>query len=294
MEWDDLRYVLAVHKAGSVAGAGRALNISHVTVFRRLEKIEKALGVRLFDRRSQGYVATAVGMEIVEEAEKLEDQINSLERRVWRKDSEVRGIVRLTTTDTIAFAVLPELTQGLREKHPGLQLEVIISHNLLNISKRDADVAIRHGTTVPEALIGHRLVTVRYAVYCASSLAPPRGRSADLSKMPWVAPDDTPSQVRFAKWLRENGHESRIACRADSFLAMAAAVKAGVGVGLLSCFTAERLGGLTRLTPPIDSLDWGYWVLTHPELRRVARVATVYAYIRESFAALQPLFAGQD
>ena len=293
MEWDDLRYVLAVHKAGSVAGAGRALHISHVTVFRRIEKIEKGLGVRLFDRKNQGYVATPIGMEIVEQAEKVEDQINALERRVWRQDSLVQGTVRLTTTDTIATTVLPGILRGLREKHPGLQIETIMSYALLNITKRDADIAIRHGMSPPEHLIGHQVAQVSYAVYCAKSLLPRRGRPPELSKLPWVAPDDSPEQARFTKWLRENGHEPRIVYRTNSFMAMAAAMEAGVGAGILSCFTAANLRGVVRLTPPIDAIEWRYWVLTHPELRSVARVATVYAYIRESFAALQPLFAGE-
>lgn len=292
MEWDDLRYVLAVHKAGSVAGAGRALNISHVTVFRRIEKIEKALGVRLFDRKSQGYVATPVGLEIVEQAESLEDQINSLERRVWRQDSLVHGTVRVTTTDTIGLTVFPQIIRGLRDKHPELKVETIISNAVLNITKRDADIAIRYLTSPPETLIGHRLTPVRYAVY-GSKKTGRRSAKTDLSKLPWVAPDDTPLEARFNKWIKEAGYEPCVVYRANSFVALAAAIRDGVGVGVLSCFTARSIGGLVQLTAPVDALELNYWILTHPELRSVARVATAYRYIRESFTALRPLFAGQ-
>jgi DNA-binding transcriptional LysR family regulator len=292
MEWDDLRYVLAVHRAGSLAGAARALNISHVTVFRRIESIEKNLGVRLFDRKRQGYVATPVATDIVQQAEQVEDQVNALERRIWRRDSEVHGTVRLTTTDTISMMVLPGILARLRSAHPQLVVENIISHDTFNITKRDADIAIRHTMSPPEMLIGHCLTKVRYAVYGGPKFAR-RGRSHDLSKLPWVAPDDSPSEYRFIKWLRENGHEPQVVMRCNSFVALAGAVKAGVGVGILSCFTADSLGGLARLTPVIPEVDWQYWILTHPELRDVARVATVYGFLRKSFTEMQPLFLGE-
>lgn len=292
MHWDDLRYVLAVHRSGSLAAAARALNVSHVTVFRRIECLEKDLGVRLFDRKRQGYVATPLAAEIVQQAEQVEEQVNALERRVWRQDSEVHGTVRLTSTDTIAVTVLPGILAGLRTKHPKLLVENIISHDPFNITKRDADIAIRHTVAPPEMLVGHRLTPVRYAIYAGKKLAG-RRRPPDLSKLPWVSPDDSPVEYRFIKWIRENGYESQIVLRCNSFVALATAVKAGVGVGILSCFTAESLGGLVRLSPAIKEVEWQYWILTHPELRDVARVATVYAFIRESFAGLRPLFLGE-
>jgi DNA-binding transcriptional LysR family regulator len=291
MDWDDLRYVLAVHRAGSLAGAARALNISHVTVFRRIESIEKGLGVRLFDRKRQGYVATPIATGIVQQAEQIEEQVNTLERRVWRQDSQVHGTVRLTTTDTISATVLPGMLARLRAAHPQLLLESIVSHDPFNITRRDADIAIRHTMSPPEMLIGHCLTKVRYAVYGSRKFC---GRKApDLSKVPWVAPDDSPAEFRFIKWIREHGHDSQVVLRCNSFVALAGAVRAGVGVGILSCFTAESLGGLVRLSAVIPDVDYEYWILTHPELRDVARVATVCEFLRKEFAAIRPLFLGE-
>lgn len=294
MEWDDLRYVLAVHRAGTLAGAARALGVSHVTVFRRIEHIEKGLGVRLFDRKRQGYVVTPVAAGIVAQTEQVEDQINAIERRIWQQDHEVHGTVRLTTTDTIAIAVLPGILAGLRTAHPGLSVEMMISHASLNLTKRDADIAIRHTVSPPDMLIGHRLAPVRYAIYGARRFAPRGRRSApDLATVPWIAPDDDPSEYRFTSWLRENGHEQQVVLRCNSFIAMAHAVRAGVGVGILSCFTADGIEGLVRLSPVIRAVDYEYWILTHRELREVARVAKTYAFLRDAFAAMRPLFLGE-
>lgn len=294
MEWDDLRYVLAVRRAGTLAGAARTLGVSHVTVFRRVEQLEKTLGVRLFDRKRQGYVATPALGEIIDQAEQIEDQVNAIERRIWRQDQEIQGTVRLTTTDTIANVVLPKILTALHQENPRLSVDLLTSCQQFNITKRDADIAIRYTVAPPEMLIGHRLTEVRHAVYGARRFAP-RGRNhADLSQLPWISPDDESTEYPLINWMQQQGHERQVVLRCSSTTTMAAAVQAGVGVGILSCFVADSMKGLVRLSPLIRETDHEYWVLTHRELRDVARVATVYAHLRKAFSALRPLFVGES
>jgi DNA-binding transcriptional LysR family regulator len=290
MEWDDLRYVLAVHRSGTLAGAARTLRVSHVTVFRRVEAIEAALGVRLFDRKRQGYVATIAGEDIVARAAQIEDAVNTLERSVWRQDAEVHGTVRLTTTDTIGNTVLAPMLAALRQAHPDIVVELDVSLTVQNITKRDADIAIRHTAKPPEMLVGHVLTPVHYGVYGCQRDFGGRRRAPDLAAVPWVSPEDTPMDYRFIRWIRESGYEDRIVLRCGSFLALAHAVRAGVGVGIVSHFVAAEVGGLVPLTPTLAPLDLQYWILTHPELRQVARVTAVYAFLRKAFAALRPRF----
>lgn len=292
MQWDDLRYVLAVGRAGSLAGAARSLRTSHVTVFRRVEAIEKDLGVRLFDRKRDGYAPTAVAREILQQAEQVEEQIHALERRAWRRDSEVQGTVRITATDTIAGFILPGILARLQRQHPGLRLELDSSDAPANIAKRDADIAIRHTRAPPEMLIGHRLTPVAYAVYGAPALAARYRRNPDPAAFPWVAPEESSYDFPFIKWLRDHGVAARVGLHCKSWVTLTEAVRAGAGLGVLSCFMGDGRPGLVRLTPPIPELEFQYWVLTHPEMRQVARVATVYAFLREGFAGLRPLFTG--
>jgi DNA-binding transcriptional LysR family regulator len=294
MNWDDLRYVLAVHRAGSVAGAGRALKVSNVTVFRRIECIERDLGARLFDRKRNGYVPTAVAEEFVRQAAQVEEQIIALERRVWRKDSEVQGSVRITATDTISAYALPRVLAKLASAHPQLRIELNPSVETLNLARRDADIAIRHTLAPPEMLIGHRLVRVAYAVYGAKALASQYRRHRDFKALPWVSPEPLPTEYPFIKWIRDHGCEGNVVMQSNSWLPLGAAVKAGTGIGIVACFAAHALGGLVRLTPPIRELEYAYWILTHPELRNVARVATVYADLRAAFAEMQAVFTGED
>lgn len=298
MQWDSLRYVLAVHSAGSLAAAAGQLGVDAVTVSRRIKTIEKQLGVRLFERTRQGYVATPSALEIARQAERIEDEVGALERRIWRRDKELQGVVRVTATDTTGAFVVAPLLPELHKLHPNITVDLNVDNRVLNISKRDADIAIRPTTQPPGNLIGHRLTPVVYAPYAAAGLLPRgRARRRDLSHLPWVGLDILFMGSRvslYQSYLETQAQSSRVILRVNSSLAMACAVKAGVGLGVLSCITAARLGGMVRIGPFIEELTTELWILTHPELRDVARVATVYAFFREAIRTLRPVFLGKD
>ena len=125
MQWDDLRYILAVHRGGSMAGAARLLGVSHVTVFRRVEAIEKSLAVRLFERKKQGYEATPAGQDMVEQAAQIEEQIKAVEARVWQHDCQVKGTLRITATDSFNTVVLPPIIASLCAQYPDLKVDLV-------------------------------------------------------------------------------------------------------------------------------------------------------------------------
>lgn len=291
MQWDDLRYVLAVHRAGSAAGAARALGVSNVTVFRRIETIEKGLGVRLFDRKRTGYVATPAAVDIVGEAERIETQLKALEHRVWKQDSRVHGSVSLTVTDTYSLTLAPGLLAGLRRRYPDIHVELLVYNDLLDISRRDADIAIRATAAPPENLIGHHIAPLVCAVYASRAFASRHlRRGGDLSRVPWVMLNDNFAGHREYEWMKRNGFDKCAVVRANSFLAVSAAIKGGLGAGIMSPLTAWKLGGLVRVSAPIRELEVQVWILTHPELRNVARVAAVYGFLREELLKLKPRF----
>jgi DNA-binding transcriptional LysR family regulator len=288
MEWDDLRYVLAVHREGSVAAAARVLGVSNVTVFRRIDAIEEALGVRLFDRTKQGYVATAAAAEIVERAGRIEEQIRDLESRVWKHDSRVRGIVRVTTVDTWGALILPDLLVKLRDLHPELRVELILAEGMLSMTKREADIALRTTPSPPENMIGHRLGVLRNSVHASKSFAARHLKKKDLHGVPWVAPVESlgGQPQRISQWVKSNGFEQRIVLTCDSVLGLVATVKAGLGVGVMSDVVAAAMGGLVQVSPRIRELDREVWLLIHPDLREVARVTAVYSFLRTELAKI--------
>ncbi len=298
MQWDSLRFVLAAHSAGSLAGAARQLGVDAVTVARRIRALEKQLGVRLFDRTREGFVATPAGLEIVRQAERIEQEVGALERRIWQRDKEVEGVVRITASDTTGALVIAPLLPLLAERHPGLQVELNVDNRVLNLSKRDADIAVRPTNRPPDNLVGHRLASIVYAPYAASRLVGKgKAGNAALADLPWVGLDGSfqGSQYDYyQRWLREKTGGGRVFLRFNSTLAMAYAIHAGVGLGLLSCMTATRLGGLVRIGPLVDELTTELWILSHPELREVARVAAVYAFLRDEIRKLRPVFLGEE
>ena len=140
-DWDDLRYILAVANAKSLAGAARALGVNHTTVLRRVTAFEQRIGLRLFERLASGYVLTAGGEELIAAARHVEDTLTALERKLAGQDLRLSGVIRVTTTDTLMGSILPEILAEFRDAHPGIGIEVAVSNAMFNLSKRDADVA---------------------------------------------------------------------------------------------------------------------------------------------------------
>ena len=287
--WDDLRVVLAVSRAGSLSGAARALKLSHPTVFRRVREIEARLGVRLFDRARAGYALTPAGDEMVAVAARLAGEVDALERRLAGRDLRPSGTVRLTTTDTLLFGPLASLLAGFRQAHPKITLEVAALNAMLSLSKREADVAIRPSSTAPESLVGRRLAGIAAAVYRGATAPAELG----LAEADWVVPDDSLSDLPLARWLADRGYDRRAALRANSLLALRDAARAGIGLALLPCYVGDADPGLVRVGAPIAELDSALWLLTHPDLRRVARIRAVVDAMAALLQPLRPLFEGR-
>lgn len=279
MNWDDLQHFLAIRERGSIAGAARWLGVNHSTVLRRIASLEAALGARLFDRLPGGYTPTAAGHELADSLGGIAEQIEATGRRLAGGDVEVKGSLRLTTTDTLAHGLLMPALCSFRERHPRVQLQVVVNNAMLNLTQREADVAVRGSNRPPENLIGRRVGNIRTALYASRAYLKALGRSHGADDWRWVATDESLAHLEQAKWLRANVPAERIAMRLDSLVAMVDAVAAGAGVGLLLTPLAEARPELKRLLDPLPELDTQLWLLTHPDLRSVARVRALVDHL---------------
>ena len=294
MDWDDYQYFLAVAGSGSVSAAARRLRQSHSTVLRRLDKLETALDVRLFERFQTGYVLTASGEELQALLAPIVEGMQDIERKLGGQDAALQGTIRVTTTDTLMAVLLPVLAD-FRARYPGIQLHITVNNSFLNLSKRDADVAIRPSNTPPDNLVGRKVGTLRTAPYASAAYLAQRSpgdhdwTAHEWAAHEWVAPDDSLAHLRQARWLREHVPADKIAASVDSLLGMAAAVEAGLGAGMLLCLLADARPGLIRLADPDPALDTDVWMLTHPDLRRVQRIRAFTAFVFDGLeAALSP------
>jgi DNA-binding transcriptional LysR family regulator len=291
LAWDDLLYVLSVGRSGSLSGAARTLKVNHSTVFRRIGAIEEQLGVRLFDRRRDGYAPTAAGEAVIELAGRLDEDVVALERKLAGEDLRPSGTVRVTTTDTMIATVTP-LCGKFRGLYPEICVELITGNEFLNLSRRDADVALRPSLTPPENLHGRRLSAIAFAVYGAPSYLAAAG-GADLSRAhQWIGLDDSLSHLSVHRWLADNVPKERIGFKASSFVAVTEAARSAMGLAILPCYLAESSGGLERIGDPLPELATDFWLLVHEDLRRTARVRAFMDFIAGEMTKLRPKMEG--
>jgi DNA-binding transcriptional LysR family regulator len=286
LDWDDLRYFLAVSRAGSLSGAAKKLGVNHSTVLRRLSGLEARLDVRLFERFQTGYAMTAAGEDLHARLEPLAEQIEALERQLGGLNAALTGTIRITSTDTMVHGLLTPSLAQFRRAHPGIQLQVVVNNTFLNLTKREADVAVRPSNQPPDNLVGRPVGAIQTAVYASKKYLSESAKAGlaatDWAAHPWVALDEGLSHVAQARWFASHVPPERAALRADSLLGMVDAVREGIGLGMLLCLLAEREDDLVRLAPPPRELDTQVWVLTHPDLRRVQRVKALTDHLYET------------
>lgn len=291
ISWEDMRLVLAIGAAGTLTGAARNLGIDHSTAFRRLGALEAKLGVRLFDRARDGYAPTPAGETIVAAAARMDAEITSLERVLAGQDLRPSGTVRVTTTDTL-IEVLTPCFASFRQSFPEITLEVVVTNTFLTLTKRDADVAIRPSADAPGTLVGRRVADVATAFYgAAEHMALPPDLS-DPGAQLWVGPDESLAHLGFARWLGANVPPDRVAFRSNTLLGLLAGTRAGLGLAALPCFLADRDAKLRRIGPVIPEMTTGLWLLTHPDLRRVARIRAFLDFMAGEITRRRSLFDG--
>jgi DNA-binding transcriptional LysR family regulator len=273
LSWDDFRYVKAIADTRSLGGAAAELSVNHSTVFRRLAQVEKQLGSRLFERSRGGYALTPCGEEMVRLAERMGEDIITFERQVTGHDLRPSGELRVTTNDTVLLHLMTEIFAAFRKAYPEIVLDIVVSNQALNLSKRDADVAVRATERPPDALIGRRAASIGWAVFASAKTAPKAfDLETDARAADWIGFGDNLTTLNAAKWLKQHAAPGRIVYRINTVLGLAEAAAAGIGLAVLPCFIGAATGGLTRLTPPLPGFADAIWLLTHADLRQTARV----------------------
>ena len=282
MKWDDLQYVLAVARKGTLSKAASSLGVTHTTVGRRLRAIESDLNVRLFDQTTAGYVPTPAGEDIADVAEKVEADLLSLQGRVLGRDIQLQGKLRVSTVDFL-FECFSGQFASFVEQHQHVELTVSISNTTVSLIRREADVALRvTNAPSPESLVGRKVADLRYAVYGSKALAERIGLNAHYNLFPWLHHDERSNPKWMNAWLAEHAPDARIALRIDGAVAARDALNAGIGLHLLPSFYAEMNPNLVQVGSWSSTV--GLWLLTLPELRTNRRVC---AFTDQMYTALR-------
>jgi len=270
MNWDDLRYVYALANETTLAGAGSQLGVSPSTVHRRLGKIEAKLGARLFNRDRTGYRVTSAGEEAIAVAGEIDGRVTSLNLKLAGAEIKPRGIVRITTTDTIV-PILSKYLAEFKKQYPEIILELIVSPSFLNLSRRDADLAIRPTNDPPETLIGSRLGQITYSIYGARELV---GKldSQTVKNHKWIGFDDSLLHLLPSQWMSKLKPTPEIAMKSNSLMAILSATKHAVGLAILPDFLGSSDEHLIQVQQLPEWTNTDLWILTHAELRKRERV----------------------
>ena len=279
LAWDDLRCVLTIARTGSLSGAARALRIEHSTVFRRLNGIEKRLGVKLFERTRSGYRPTASGETVAAAAGGMEAQALVIERQIVEGSARMAGVIRLATSELLAGFLLPGPLREFLQLHPGIEIELDVSNRAVDLMRREADVALRATNTPPDHLIGRRVGELRYAVYGVRGMA---AAGAPLGTLPWLGYDESIAHLSIAQWQRTQVPDAPPRVRFNSLAPMLQAAADGLGIAALPLFAADRYQSLSRLTPVLDQPRKKLWVLCHKDMRENARVRALWQHLARS------------
>jgi DNA-binding transcriptional LysR family regulator len=289
-----VRFFLAVVSGTSLAAGARQLGVDQTTVSRRLAAFQRELGVKLFERTPDGLILTAAGRSIEEAARRMEASALAIERRAVGEDARPVGSVKLTTTETLADRfIVPELSV-FHAQYPDISVELITDSRTLDISRRQADVAIRVARPREPELVARKIAMLAVALYAsydylARHPIPRSGKGLTGHELVYYG-SLQPAQGK--PFLGESTEGARVAFRSNSTLAQMGAVRAGLGIGALPCYLADEVPELVRIWPNRPPEMQEIWLVMHADVRHGARVRAFCDFVVEVFSRAQPILRG--
>lgn len=294
-DWNDLKYLLALARHGSTIAAGKALGTSQSTVHRRLEELERRLGQTLVTRQASGYRLTKQGNTLLPFAERIEAAVGDFQRRATDVEQDMQGAIRVTCPEPIVVRMTQSgLIERFHARYPHLRVEFVTSDRYLDLSKGEVDIAFRSGDTDDE-LIGRKIADSLWAVYASRAYVERHGapgRIEDLPQHLLVGFDEKLAGHRAAQWLRGVAPDAKMPVRTNSVLGLVSAVKSGAGLGPLPTALGDAEPDLIRVLGPVPELTRSWRLLTHPDIRRVPRIAAFFDFIVEEREALKSILTG--
>ncbi|PCK01685.1 MAG: LysR family transcriptional regulator [Alteromonadaceae bacterium] len=286
MNWDDLRFFLALSREGTLSGAGKALAVKHTTVARRISALEEKLGSRLFDRLPSGYAMTQVAENLYPHALSMEELVQAADREVFGMDTQLKGTLKLTASyDVFTRLITPKLSQ-FTDQYPGIDIELLSSATLADLAGRQADIALRLTPKPPEYLVGREVLPLRHGVYASSKYLQTKRVTEKL--ILWRAEREMP------EWVSDHFSGARVVARTTEIMTMVDAVKNHMGLARMPCYVADAESSLRRIDVALAPSGWGVWVLSHVDLRSTARVRVCRDFLIDIIRQQRVLIEGLE
>ena len=296
-DWNELRLILEVARAGALAGAAKALGVDHSTVYRKLQALEGKLGVPLFERVAGGvYVPTGTGERLAAAGERMEDEALALARDLAGRDRRLEGRLRVTSSETLAYRLLTRHITTFRAVYPGVTVELAIDNRVLSLSRREADVALRPMRPKEGDLWGRKLADVAWTVYGSAEYFAKRALPAapdELAAHALIGWEEGAGGIKAADWLSAIVPSSAVVFRTSSLVNQLVAARAGMGLAVLPCYLGDPERQLRRALPrPVPELSRELWIVTHTDLKATARVRAFFEVVGDGIASDRALIEG--
>ena len=283
MDWNDLKYFLAVAEEGSTLAAARTMRVSQTTVARRITALEEALGLRLFEKRQAGYALTPAGEGLLDRARQVESATSGFTEASAALARDTSGMVRITTQEIFANTLLAPILRELHDVHPEIVIEIDTQQELLDLGAGEADIALRSTAgEAPAGMVGRSLCVDDWTLYCSGEYAERHGvpRTRDeLKKHAIIGGGGGKLWLHYEAWLRSLGLEGQVAMHHATSTGLLMAVRSGFGIAVLPCVVADGDPELVRCIPPRANHNRQMWLMTHERVRHTPRVRTVIDFM---------------
>jgi DNA-binding transcriptional LysR family regulator len=286
MNWDDMRFFLALCREGSVTGAGRSLGVNHTTVARRINTLEENLGTRLFDYSRDGYEMTQAAENMYEHARRMEEITQAVDRDIFGQDAELKGPLKLTVAHDVAERLVIPRLREFRDAYPCIDLDILTTTGLVDLAAREADIALRLTAKPPDYLIGREVLPIRHGVYGSPDYL--KNLSAQAKVILFRGDPDQP------EWVQQHFPDAEIAMRVDDVGTMALAVANDLGLARMPCYIGDTEPSIRRLNLELIPSNWGIWILSHVDLRSTARVRVAREFLIDAIEKQRALVLGEQ
>lgn len=292
MNWDDLRFALAIHRLGTLSAAAQALGVNQTTAARRLDRLEHGLGLRLFDRVGGRMVVRPEGERALERVARMEEDALAVLHGLRNRDDELAGTVRLTSLPAFTACFIAPRLGGFVGRHPDIRVELVGAASNLDLGRREADIALRFARPSPGpgngTALARRLGQVGYAAYGPKALP----AEAALAHLPWAGYDESLAHLPEAQWLAQTVRPERIVATSTDVMSLVELARSGACAAVLPCLVGDAQAGLRRLSGPAPVAHREMWLLLHPDLKRVRRVRAVVDWLEEIVVANRAMLEG--
>jgi len=285
LDWNDLRYFLAVARKGSTLAAGRELRVSQTTVARRIAALEQTIGFPLFEKRQAGYALTPAGQDLLARAGEVETSVTAFTEGAAAHARELSGTVRVTSEEIYALSLIVPLLPGLRERHPEILIELDTGQQMRDLGAGEADIALRSSSQdQPSGLVGRRICVDDWTLYCSRDYAARNGAPStveELKRHAIVGGGGGNLWRHYQNWLKTLGLEQQVAMMHATSTGLLTAVRSGFGIAVLPCVVADADPDLIRCLEPREDHLRVLWLVTHERVRHTPAVRAVIDYLYE-------------